>query len=678
MKSPSLAASAVVCAALLLAPPLVQGQPLPRDPAERARIIAQVLEANARQLTLFDRRGQAVGTVGLRDLYNQPVLSPDAKRVAVVKPDLDKETNDLWVIEVATAKATQITTSKSREGANSPAWSPDGGTLAYVALRDGYFGVYRKPLAPGAQEELLFKNSAPLTLTDWSQDGRYLVLLLDRPDGRRPLRAADQCDWRTEADRGLPEQVPGTGTAHVTGRAVRVVRVELVGPQRGVRRPVRSSRGTPASGAALMPQQISDQGGMGMAFWRRDGKELFYLAADRGIMAVEIGAGAPAQFGKPKVLFRPAAEILTGVAPNSASVSRDGERFIIAVPRPQVRQLTVYDRKGTALSKVGAPGFYVQPNLSPDGTRAVLMRNDPQTGNQDIWVIDLASGKGTAITSDVYPENAPIWSPDGKQVAYVSTREGLAGIYRKSADGTGEAELIFQYTPGAGMVLTDWSPDGKYMTFFTGVLVLVPMDDAKRPQDRKEIDWLREDYDVGQGRFSPDNRFLAYLSNEDNVERGEVYVRPFDPNKPDAPPPGAPVRVSKDGTIGMLAWRQDGKELYFMTRNWEVMAVDVTTTPTFTAGTPRLLFALPGPLPGNPTAVEERHRRAAVHLRHAHGRRPRGPLIVTPADGSPAGGPSPAGGSATRRRAVAESGGHRRTDRWCRGSIRSPVVHQFT
>ena len=106
MKSPSLAASAVVCAALLLAPPLVQGQPLPRDPAERARIIAQILEANARQLTLFDRRGQAVGTVGLRDLYNQPLLSPDAKRVAVAKPDLDKETNDLWVIEVATAKAT--------------------------------------------------------------------------------------------------------------------------------------------------------------------------------------------------------------------------------------------------------------------------------------------------------------------------------------------------------------------------------------------------------------------------------------------------------------------------------------------------------------------------------------------------------------------------------------------
>ena len=103
------------------------------------------------------------------------------------------------------------------------------------------------------------------------------------------------------------------------------------------------------------------------------------------------------------------------------------------------------------------------------------MRNDPQTGNADIWVMDLASGKGMPITNDTFPENAPIWSPDGKQVAYVSTREGLAGIYRKNADGTGEAELVFQYTPGAGMVLTDWSSDRKYMTFFTGVVVLVPI-----------------------------------------------------------------------------------------------------------------------------------------------------------------------------------------------------------
>ena len=259
---------------------------------------------------------------------------------------------------------------------------------------------------------------------------------------------------------------------------------------------------------------------------------------------------------------------------------------MIAVPPPQLRQLTVFDRAGKVVSTVGQPGLYVQPNLSPDGKRVVLMRNDPQTGNVDIWTSIWRPATATPITNDTPPENAPIWSPDGKQVAYVSTRGSFAGIYRKAADGTGEEELLFRYTPGAGMVLTDWSPDGKFLTFYTGVLRARADRHAESRVERKEIDWLREDYDVVQGRFSPDNRFIAFLSNEADVERLQVYVRPFDPNKPDAPAAGPAVQVSKDGAIGMIFWRQDGKEMYFMNRDWEVMAVDVTTTPTFQAGTP--------------------------------------------------------------------------------------------
>ena len=112
--------------------------------------------------------------------------------------------------------------------------------------------------------------------------------------------------------------------------------------------------------------------------------------------------------------------------------------------------------------------------------------------------------------------------------------------------------------------------------------------------------FIRSMADAGLGRFSADTRYIAFMSNEADVDKGEVYVRPFDPNKPDAPVTGPAMRVSKDGAIGMIAWRQDGKELYYMTRNWEVMAVDIETTPTFKAGTPRMLFSLPGPLPGNP------------------------------------------------------------------------------
>jgi Tol biopolymer transport system component len=599
MKRTSLVAScAAACVALLLTASPGEAQ-LPRDPAERARIITQIMETQSRALTLFDRQGNMVGVVGSRDLYNQPVFSPDNTRMAVIKPDLEKETNDLWVIDVASGRGRQITTSKAREGANSPAWSPDGSSVAYVALRDGYFGLYRKPSSGEGTEELLFKNSAPMTLTDWSQDGRYLTYFSTdlsggglyavplNAQGERKAIEVTRSKFQMQGPRLSPDSRLMSYTSNPSGK----FEVYVIPFDPNV---------APGAAPAAGPWQISDQGGTGMVFWRRDGKELYYLAADRGIMAVEVNAGSTPTFGKPRLLFRPAADIVPGIGPGNTSVSRNGERFVIAVPRPQMRQVTMYDRSGKVVSKVGEPGFYNQVNLSPDGNRAVAMRNDPRSGNTDIWTIDLASGKGTPITNDTPPENAPIWSPDGKHVAYVSTREGLAGIYRKPADGTGQEELLFQYTPGAGMVLTDWSPDGKFLTFFTGVIVLVPLEGNQPAKERKEIDWLREDYDAGQGRFSPDNRFIAFISNEADPDKGEVYVRPFDASKPAAPLAGPAVRVSKDGAIGMITWRQDGKELFYMTRNWEVMAVDVTTTPTFTAGTPKMLFSLPGPLPGNP------------------------------------------------------------------------------
>jgi len=94
---------------------------------------------------------------------------------------------------------------------------------------------------------------------------------------------------------------------------------------------------------------------------------------------------------------------------------------------------------------------------------------------------------------------------------------------------------------------------------------------------------------------------MAYLSNETEAEIFEVYVRPFDASVPEAGAGGAkPVQVSNAGAEGMIFWRQDGKELFYLTPDREVMAVDVTTTPTFQAGTPRLLFTLPDRLDGNP------------------------------------------------------------------------------
>jgi hypothetical protein len=320
-------------------------------------------------------------------------------------------------------------------------------------------------------------------------------------------------------------------------------------------------------------------------------------------MAVDVTTSPTFVFGKPKLLFR-LPEAL-GVSVGTVSVSRDGERFVVAAPaQPRLQQITVFDRQGKILNKIGEPGGYGQANLSPDGTRVVAMRNDPRTNQVDIWTYEVASGKGYPVTNDAEPQNAPIWSPDSRQVAYVSTTQrGMPSIYRKAWDGSGTAEQLFTYTPGAGMVLTDWSPDGKFMTFWTQVLVVVPLA-GQGAAERKGIEWLREEYNVLHGRFSPDMRYMAYITDQEENGKLQLYVRPFDAAKPDSPPPGAIVQVSADAT-GMIGWKGDGTEMYFLqpdpqNSDIHVMAVDVTMSPTFKTGTPRLLFKLPGPVSGNP------------------------------------------------------------------------------
>ena len=596
---------AITLAVLLLTASYTFAQ-LPTDPEERAKVIAQVMRANARQLTLFDREGKELNSVGPKDLYQQPVFSPDAKRLAVIKANLEKENNDLWIFDIATGNGRQITFSGMRETSTSPAWSPDGSQIAYVSQRQGGFGLYRNASNGQAAEELLYKSNAPLTLTDWSQDGRYLTYFSSDLGGGAifalPLAGAGErkpiemfrSKFQVTGPRLSPDSRFTVYISNESGRNELYVRPF---------NPAAAPGAAPSAG----PWKISEQGATGMAFWRRDGKELAFLAPDRGIMSVSLTTSPDFEFGKPKLLFR--LPETTPVAPGSSSVNRDVDRFVIAVPPPQLRQLTVLDRQGKTVGTIGQPGIFGGIRVSPDGKRLAAVKNDSQTGNVDIWVFDIATGKGTQITNSVEPDNNPVWSADSKQLAYVSTKESFSSIYRKSADGTGEAELLFRYTPGAFVSLTDWSSDGKFLTFFTGVLLVVPLQSKETGVNRKAIEWLREDYDAFVGRFSPDGRSLAFFSNEIDVLKAQLYVRPFDPNKPDSPAgPAVQMTNIKAGAGGLPSWRQDGKELYFMNIDREVMAVDVTTGSKVQAGTPRVLFKLPDPLAGGPAISADGER----------------------------------------------------------------------
>ena len=127
--------------------------------------------------------------------------------------------------------------------------------------------------------------------------------------------------------------------------------------------------------------------------------------------------------------------------------------------------LTVFDRHGKVVARVGERAGYSlgAQAFSPDRTRLVVSKRDLENRTWDIWVLEVATGKSTRITSSQSREQArwPVWSPDGSQIAYVALRRSYQGVYRKAANGEGPEELLYQY-PGANLILEDWTADGGF------------------------------------------------------------------------------------------------------------------------------------------------------------------------------------------------------------------------
>ena len=218
--------------------------------------------------------------------------------------------------------------------------------------------------------------------------------------------------------------------------------------------------------------------------------------------------------------------------------------------------LVFYDRSGKRTGGLGERALYGETVLSPDRSRVAVVIQDLANESADLFVLDAASGAKTRLTTSARTEfvMAPVWSPDGRRIAYVTIRKGQEGIYVRAASGEGSEELLYR-NPGAFMNLSDWSSDGRFLSFAIsdlkgGTLYVLPLDGGR---DRTPVEVFHSDLRLFGPRFSPDGRFLSYIV-VDQANRTEVFVRPVD-----SATTGGPWQIS-DGSFSTGFWRRDGTE----------------------------------------------------------------------------------------------------------------------
>ena len=256
---------------------------------------------------------------------------------------------------------------------------------------------------------------------------------------------------------------------------------------------------------------------------------------------------------------------------------------VLRIAEAPSQRITLVDRQGATVATMGEPGLLAQPAFSPDGSRVAAILTNRDSGYGDIWIYD-TDGKGRALTADEEGDSTPVWSPDGRQIAYVRADFDTNGIYVRAADGAADgsarAELVYKHTTGAPLFLTDWSNAG-LLCFWTGESIYaLPLNG-----DRKPVELLRG----RAGRISPDGRLIAYSDNNGGGPM-KTYVRRLNLSAP-----ATEVVQVHDGTaLGGLVWRADGKALTFTSlaglQVSGVWQVEISDAPTLAVGPPQMLF----------------------------------------------------------------------------------------
>ncbi len=494
--------------------------------------------------------------------------------------------------------------------AGPPALSPDGRLLAFVATTsDGTDLIWIRPLNALSAQPLAGTEGA--THPFWSADSRFIGFFADGklkkidPSGGPAQTLCDAAQGRggTWNREGTILFAPTANDAIYRisssgGTATRLTRFDPSRHEESHRWPyflpdgrhflffVRTTRrgngiylGSLESGEEKFIVPASSNMAYAPSF-AGSPEGLLLFEREGNLMAQPFEAPGFRTTGEPF----PIAEKVARYEPtNSAifSVSQTGVLAYWTGTAGAGQQLSWFDRVGKSLGSVGAPGTYNLPRISPDGTRVAFSLFDPRTASADIWIEEIPRGVRTRFTFAPRGSSSPVWSSDGARIAFLSGPKGANDLYQKPATGSGGEEILLESNEDKSP--TDWSTDGRFIAFQN----LAAKSNTKLDlwilsvSDHKARPFLQTPFNEGWGCFSPDGRWLAYVSDESG--RYQVYVQPF-------PGPGGKWQISTAGG-SQPVWRRDGKELFFIAPDYKLMAVEVVTGGTaFAAGTPRALF----------------------------------------------------------------------------------------
>jgi serine/threonine-protein kinase len=272
-------------------------------------------------------------------------------------------------------------------------------------------------------------------------------------------------------------------------------------------------------------------------------------------------------------------------ATGTAQFSFSNNGSLVYVPGPVSageagqQTLGVLDRKG-GLERLNLPlKAYAFPRLSPDGKQVAVSTDDKDA---NVWIVKLAGDTAPRQLTLGGANRYPVWSWDGKRVAFQSDREGDLGIFWQNADGTGTAERLTKADSGTAHIPDSWSADGKSLSY----TVLKGPEAAVwifSPQDKKSNVFAEKTGAfIGRSAFSSDGRWLTYQSTE--TGQNKIFVQPF-------PATGAkfPITIG-----GWPFWSPDGRELVYNPGAGQIGFVGVSTKPAFSFTQPTILRQLSG------------------------------------------------------------------------------------